>query len=434
MYSNIKHAYRAVLLPHLGLSDHISLLLVPAYTPLRRKTKPTTKTITTWPEGALSQLQDCFAQTNWDLFEQDLETYTQTILFYITSCIDNVTVEKRIRVYPNQKPWMTKEVHTLLRARDMAFKSGDRALYNTARADLKRGIRDAKRVYKRRIEEHFSDNNTRRVWQGVQQITNYKGSITTNSNTSASLAEELNCFFPSFEVKTPLSHTSPPDTGTQALAVQEHEERQVLRSVHTRKASGSDGVPGKVLKACAFELAAVFTNIFNLSLAHAIVPPCLKSATIIPVPKKSAVDSLNDYRPVALTPTITKCLERLVLRHIKASLPPTFDPYQFAYRANRSTEDAISIALHTALEHLEHRGTYVRMLFIDYSSAFNTIIPDILIRKLLHLGLPTHLCTWIMDFLTNRPQSVKLGPHPHTQHWLPTGLRAESAAVLPLHI
>ena len=35
----------------------------------------------------------------------------------------------------------------------------------------------------------------------------------------------------------------------------------------------------------------------------------------------------------------------------------------------------ISIALHTALSHQDKRNTYVRMLFIDYSSAFNTIVP-----------------------------------------------------------
>ena len=63
----------------------------------------------------------------------------------------------------------------------------------------------------------------------------------------------------------------------------------------------------------------------------------------------------------------------LVLKHIKASLPPTFDPHQCTYRAKRSTEDAIAIALHRRLSHLEHRGSYVKMLFIDYSSAFNTI-------------------------------------------------------------
>ena len=38
---------------------------------------------------------------------------------------------------------------------------------------------------------------------------------------------------------------------------------------------------------------------------------------------------------------------------------------QFAYCPNRSTDNAISIALHTALSHLDKRNTYVRMLFID---------------------------------------------------------------------
>ena len=34
-----------------------------------------------------------------------------------------------------------------------------------------------------------------------------------------------------------------------------------------------------------------------------------------------------------------------------------------------------SIAIHTALSHLDKKNTYVRMLFTDYSSAFNTIVP-----------------------------------------------------------
>uniref|UniRef100_A0A8C8FPS1 I/LWEQ domain-containing protein n=1 Tax=Oncorhynchus tshawytscha TaxID=74940 RepID=A0A8C8FPS1_ONCTS len=67
---------------------------------------------------------------------------------------------------------------------------------------------------------------------------------------------------------------------------------------------------------------------------------------------------------------------------------------------NRSTDDSISIALHTALSHLDKRNTYVRMLFIDYSSAFNTIVPTKLITKLRTLGLNTSLCNWILDFLT----------------------------------
>lgn len=41
----------------------------------------------------------------------------------------------------------------------MAFKSGDRVLYSTARADLKRDIKDAKLAYKRKIGDHFTGSN-----------------------------------------------------------------------------------------------------------------------------------------------------------------------------------------------------------------------------------------------------------------------------------
>jgi hypothetical protein len=62
-----------------------------------------------------------------------------------------------------------------------------------------------------------------------------------------------------------------------------------------------------------------------------------------------------------------KCFERLVMAHIHTIIPDILDPLQFAYRSNRSTDDAISIALHTALSQLDKRNTYVRMLYIDYS-------------------------------------------------------------------
>lgn len=76
-------------------------------------------------------------------------------------------------------------------------------------------------------------------------------------------------------------------------------------------------------RGCANQLADVFTDIFNISLSSTIVPTCFKTTTIVPVPKKSTVSCLNDYRPVALTPVIMKCFERLVLRHIKTLLPPS---------------------------------------------------------------------------------------------------------------
>ncbi len=116
-----------------------------------------------------------------------------------------------------------------------------------------------------------------------------------------------------------------------------------------------------------------------------------------------------------------KCFERLVMHNIKTNIPNTLDPLQFAYRPNRSMDDAISSTLHLALTHLENKDSYVRMLFIDFSSVFNTIIPQQLINKLNLLGLNNSLCNWILDFLTGRPQSVRVGHNTSSTTTLSTG-------------
>ena len=64
----------------------------------------------------------------------------------------------------------------------------------------------------------------------------------------------------------------------------------------------------------------------------------------------------------------------------------------------------MSIVLHTALSQLDKRNTYVRMLFIEFSSAFNTIVPLKLIYKLRTLGLNISLCNWILDILMGHPR------------------------------
>ncbi len=109
------------------------------------------------------------------------------------------------------------------------------------------------------------------------------------------------------------------------------------------------------------------------------------------------------------------------MHNIKTSFHNTLDPLQFAYRPNRSTDDAISSTLHLARTHLENKDSYVTMLFIDFSSAFNTIIPQQLINKLNLLGLNNSLCNWILDFLTRRPQSVLEGRNTSSTTTLSTG-------------
>ncbi len=171
-----------------------------------------------------------------------------------------------------------------------------------------------------------------------------------------SLLNKLNTFFARFEAQnsSTAQKTTPPP-GNQVMTLSPDNVRRYLSRINARKAPGPDNIPGRVLRDCAVELTDVFTDIFNISLSQAVVPTCFKAITIIPVPKKSSPSYFNDYHPVALTPILIKCFERLVMHHIKSVLPPSLDPFQFAYRPNRSTDDAIATALHSALTHLDKK-------------------------------------------------------------------------------
>ncbi|KAK3541028.1 hypothetical protein QTP86_012364 [Hemibagrus guttatus] len=298
----VPQAYRAAPSPHLGSSDHISIELTPSYRPLICRAQPF-KTV--------------------------------------------------------QKPWLDRKVHSLLKARNVAYRSGDRLAYSSVRKELKKGITEAKQRYQPWIEGHLVNNNPRSMWRGIKAIMDYKNSTPLTSN-DATLPDALNEFFACFDNQTSQvdTQTTPLPRDEPVIVLESHQVRSTMRKIDITKAAGPDRVPGRTLKSCADQLAGVFTNIFNLSLQQALVPTCLKSTTIVPVPKIQQIRCLNDYRPVALRPIIMKCFERLVLPHIKASIPTDLDSHQFAYRGNRSMEDAISTALHTSLSHLENPNTY----------------------------------------------------------------------------
>ncbi|KAI3352481.1 hypothetical protein L3Q82_005435 [Scortum barcoo] len=60
----------------------------------------------------------------------------------------------------------------------------------------------------------------------------------------------------------------------------------------------------------------------------------------------------------------------------------SMDPLQFAYQPDIGVDDAVIYLLHTSLTHLEKAGSTVRIMFFDFSSAFNTIQPRLLGDKL----------------------------------------------------
>ncbi len=130
--------------------------------------------------------------------DDDIEAYSGTVTCFIRKCIEDVVPTKTIRIYPNQKPWINSDVRSVLSARTSAFKSGNTDDRKQANYDLRRSIKAAKRTYKNKVEDQFN-NNARSVWQGINNITGFKGNKPATVNIAASLPDELNTFYARFE-------------------------------------------------------------------------------------------------------------------------------------------------------------------------------------------------------------------------------------------
>lgn len=83
------------------------------------------------------------------------------------------------------------------------------------------------------------------------------------------------------------------------------------------------------------------------------------------------------------------------------------------------------MTLHFILRSLDWPGLYARILFVDLSSVFNTIVPAFLRDRLSKLNLSDSACS---DFLTDRKHLIKLG---HMSHLALAPLKVVSIVLRP---
>jgi len=263
------------------------------------------------------------------------------------------------------------------------------------------------------VEDLFNSNNSKDAWRGLQHLT---GMVKTTKDPSIlgekGSADRLNKFYARFDNTD--FEVEQSTTRSQLVQMVDNSEftlsydcvYKILSSIQI-KSSGPDKISAKLIKTCRFSLSYIIHHMFELSLRTCMYPTLWKIGEIIPLPKKAIPQCDNDLRPVTLTAILSKCLERIGLSLIMPFVREKFDPLQFAYLKGKSTDDAICCILHYITQHLDRKSSNtVRTLFIDYSSAFNTIQPHIMIQKLDILGVPAHLQLWILNYLTDRSQYV----------------------------
>ena len=423
-FTNVREAYTDTPLNGLGGSDHNLVHLLPKYKPIVQRIKPKKVRIKQWTDESLENLRDCFDSTDWKVFIEssaDIDELTETVSAYIKFCEDALIPSKLTKCYSNNKPWITKEIKQIINRKKGVFGRGNRDEFKAIQKELNNAIKEEKRIYKEKVEQHFTSKNMKSVWNGLKLMSGYTKSCNKTNflpSNSINYANELNHFHNRFDCHDFTAEINdllqlPLDTSEPFLSVSENDVRHHFHRLNPSKAAGPDNVSCRILKNCSCQLSFIYTFIFNLCFTTQTVPSIWKQSCIIPVPKSPTISCLNDLRPVALTSVAMKVCERFVLDFLKGLVSNYLDPLQFAYCKGRSTEDALLFSLDKLYSHLERSKfgkVSARVMYFDFSSAFNTIQPHLLAKKLLNLeSVPFSLVRWIVSYLTKRSQYVKVG-------------------------
>ena len=174
------------------------------------------------------------------------------------------------------------------------------------------------------------------------------------------------------------------------------------------KTCALDLLPASVLTKCLQRLLPVITDIVNRSLDEALRPNSLKTALIIPLLKKTNLDTedFKNFRPVTNLPFVSKLIEKSVAVQLVQYIDDNnFDEkLQSAYKKLHSTKTTL-LRIHDDILRTVDRGCTVVSLLLDLSAAFDTVGHGLLLPRLnTRFGVKGKVLAWFKSYLTDRSQ------------------------------
>ena len=180
-----------------------------------------------------------------------------------------------------------------------------------------------------------------------------------------------------------------------------------LKQLNTRKACGYDYIPAKLLKLGAPAIHISLTSIINFSIESSIYPNDNKKAEISPLYKKNDNLVKTNYRPLSILTSLSKITEGLLCDQLSSDMSDILSRHLSAYRKNYSCNNVLIKCVEGFRKALDD-GNYVGCILLDLSNAFDAIPHGLLIAKLNAYGVSVNACSYVMNYLTDRKQRVKI--------------------------
>ena len=204
--------------------------------------------------------------------------------------------------------------------------------------------------------------------------------------------------------------------------IQTQEVIDAIREIKQNKQPGLDQMFPEFLKNLGPNALSWLTEFLQRCFNLRCIPKIWRKAKIIPVlkPKKDPVD-VRSYRPISLLSLGYKLYERVVMKRISPFVECALPDEQFGFRPHRSTELQV-LNITQEIEDAFQAKSSVGAVFVDLSSAYDTVWITGLTYKLTKMIPDVHVIQVIQDLISNRSFRVHTGNTKSTWRRVRNGL------------
>ena len=199
-----------------------------------------------------------------------------------------------------------------------------------------------------------------------------------------------------------------PEAKLNSLAFRAREIKDLLLDLDAYGGVDPNGIFPLFLKNNADYLAPKLAVIFRKLVRRGSFCRCWRIGDITPLCKCGSGSSCpSDYRPISITPILSKVFERLLAKRLNAYAESNnlFPNLQFGFRKGLGACDAL-LTISSDVQKSLDSGHEVRLIGLDFSAAFDRVNHEALIFKLKQLGVGGAFLNIIIEFLANRKQRV----------------------------